>query len=62
MTLVLYRRRAFTTKVEASGALRRAFDKTGNPEIIPGRLVGSDLRTWHRFWADYGQTFPNPIT
>ena len=27
MTLVLYRRRAFTIKVEASSALRRAFDK-----------------------------------
>jgi transposase len=24
---------------------------------VPGsRFVGSDLRTWHRFWADYGQT------
>src|SRR5277367_5476532 len=25
------------------------------------RLVGSDLRVWHRLWTDYGQTFRNPV-
>ncbi len=29
----------------------------GLPRLVMGsRLVGSDLRAWHRFWRDYGGT------
>src|SRR5712692_4394907 len=35
--------------------------QTGNGRLVPrSRLVGSDLRAWHRFWTDYGALGNNP--
>ena len=29
--------------------------------LVPGRLVGSDLRAWHRLRTDYGQLGSNAV-
>jgi len=32
----------------------------GSRTLLTSRLVGSDLRTWHRFWTDDEQPGSNP--
>jgi hypothetical protein len=46
VTLVLYRRRAFTTKMEASGGLRRAFDKAVRTKPPARRTRGAMDIEW----------------
>ena len=60
--------------VKAAGFLHGAFNAhfdskeklqaaaVARPGLVPrSRLVGSDLRAWHRSWTDHGQLGSNPV-
>jgi hypothetical protein len=73
MARVLSKRSAAFVRVIISSAIQgnrifACWGLVGHTEVIEtrlhglvmgSRLVGSDLRTWHRFWADDGQTGSN---